>query len=201
MKEVLKCPNCESNYVVFIQELEKYICKSCKHMFHPHKSRKTKRIFISYGHDKHAELAIKLKTDLEALGHFVWIDESEIKAGKDWEISIEKGIAGSHIVLALLTPHAVRRPDGICLDELSFARFHHKQIVPLMVEKCVPPLSINRIQWLDMEDWNISEEKYREKLSMILDVIEGNLPCFEGSQALLLEKLHPIDFRADQFKK
>ncbi|WP_243311176.1 toll/interleukin-1 receptor domain-containing protein [Fundidesulfovibrio agrisoli] len=53
-----------------------------------------RRIFISYGHDEHAELALRLKRDLTASGHEVWIDSEGIIPGTpDWEHSIEKGIA------------------------------------------------------------------------------------------------------------
>ena len=156
-----------------------------------------KRIFISYGHDAHAELARQLKADLEEAGHTAWFDESDIKHGNDWEIAIEDGISGTHVVLAMMTPHAVRRPDGVCLDELSYARFQGKSIIPLMVQDCQPPLSISRLQWLDMQDWDASPERYQQKLALILDAIEGRLRCFEGSQTRLLDELRPINFRAE----
>lgn len=156
-----------------------------------------KRIFMSYGHDEHAPLAARLKADLETRGHRVWLDESEIRHGRDWELAIEKGLSGTEIVLALLTPHAVRRPDGVCLDELSYARFRRLPILPLMVQQCQPPLSICRIQWLDMEGWAGAEEAYANRLERITAAIEDGQPCFEGTGARLVAELQPLDFRAE----
>ena len=83
------------------------------------------RIFLSYGHDEHSDLARALKRDLEARGHEVWFDEDRLMAGADWETRIEQGLqwAASEPdcgrVVLLTTPHSVRRPDGYCLNELA----------------------------------------------------------------------------------
>ncbi len=70
-----------------------------------------KKIFMSYGHDEYEKLALKIKEDLEKLGHKVWFDRSELKAGRDWEIAIENGLKGTQIVLVMMTPYSMRRPD------------------------------------------------------------------------------------------
>lgn len=43
------------------------------------------RIFLSYGHDNYASLAVRLQHDLEAYGHDVWFDVERLKPGGDWE--------------------------------------------------------------------------------------------------------------------
>ena len=53
------------------------------------------KIFLSYGHDVNAPLIEKIKEYLSKdaegnLKHEVWIDTSEIKAGKDWREKIFK---------------------------------------------------------------------------------------------------------------
>ena len=53
-------------------------------------------------------------------------------------------------MVLLLTPHAVRRPDGYCLNEIARALSRGLRIIPLMVVVSESPLSICRIQWLDM---------------------------------------------------
>ena len=90
------------------------------------------RLFLSYGRRDAAELASRLRTDLEKLGYEVWQDTREIRAGKEWEEQIADGLRSVQVVTALLSPHAVRRStdpnnpdnvDSVCLDELTFARF------------------------------------------------------------------------------
>ena len=85
----------------------------------------------------------------------------------------------------------------MCLDELSYARFKGKQILPLMVEKCQPPLSISRIQWLDLQHWDASADHEKRKLAQIREVLDGYQISHEGSQTRLLDELKPIDFGAE----
>lgn len=127
------------------------------------------KVFLSYGHDEYEPLAKKLKADLEEVGIHVWIDKEEIKGTSDWEIKIEEGISNSEWIVILMTNHSVRRPDGVCLDEVSYARFLNKKIAPIMIENVKPPLCIARIQWIDMQNFlnpnknYLNENAYAEK--------------------------------------
>ena len=62
---------------------------------------------LSYRHDSNEAMIEKrkeyLSKDAEGnLKHEVWIDTSEIKAGKDWREKITKGVLESDVVLAVL---------------------------------------------------------------------------------------------------
>jgi len=198
-KEV-KCPNCGAENPIYRKKSNSYICRNedCEHEFELETKQAPRNIFISYGHDEYEALAKKIKEDLEELGHEVWFDRSKLKAGRDWEIAIEEGLKGTQIMLVMMTPYSMRRPDGYCLNELSMACSLRKDIVPVMVKDCIPPLSIHRIQWLDFKEWpKISEENYKEKFAQIRDVIEGKILSFEGSHTFLLTKLKPIDFKVE----
>src|ERR1017187_9972831 len=95
------------------------------------------RLFLSYGHDEHTPLALRLKSDLERHNHEVWFDQARLKPGADWERYIEEGLdwvsAAPGKFLMLLTPHSVRRPNGYCLNELARACSRQLTIIPLMV--------------------------------------------------------------------
>lgn len=166
----------------------------------------SKNIFLSYGHDEFAAAAERLKRDLEADGYRVWFDVERLKPGGDWEIYIEEGIddteAGKGKFVLLMTPHSVRRPDGYCLNELARALVRNLKVVPVMLASCEPPLSICRLQYLDMRDCFPAEERpgaYRKKLERLKDALtskESNLNS-DGAQAKLLANLRPIDFDAD----
>ena len=63
------------------------------------------KIFLSYGHDSNEPLIKKIQDYLskDAEGNLkneVWVDKSEIKAGKDWRERITKGVLESDVVLA-----------------------------------------------------------------------------------------------------
>ena len=87
-----------------------------------------------------------------------WFDTDRLKPGGDWAVYIEEGLEGvayeSSIgrVLLLMTPHSVRRPDAYCPNEIARPLGRSTTIVSVMVVWCEPPLSICRIQWLDMPD-------------------------------------------------
>jgi len=167
------------------------------------------RIFLSYGHDEHIELAMRIKADLEARGHEVWFDRDRIMPGSDYECYIEEGLnwcaalpENSRMVL-LMTPHSVRRPDGYCLNEITAAINRNITIIPVMVIDCSPPLSICRIQWLDMTDCvplAKQGERYELKLGRLIEALEKGMIDFEGAHSYLHHHLKPLDFFADLAK-
>jgi WD40 repeat protein len=152
-------------------------------------------IFISYGRKDSGELAHKIANDLKEKGHNIWLDKEQIKTGLSWEEQIEEAILSHDIFICLLSPHAVRRPDGVCLDEISMARFHNRKIVPVMVLQCRPPLSIYRLDWVDFQEWP-EEKNYKRAFSRILNALQDK-GSVEGSYADVFSKLKPLDFGVD----
>ncbi len=164
------------------------------------------RVFVSYGHDEHSELAEKLRLDLLERGHEVWFDQTELTVGEDWELQIETGLdwlaekRDRARMIVLMTPHSVRRPDGYCLNEIARAVSRRIGIIPVMVAQCEPPLSICRIQHLDMSRCTPVSEKeseYAESLRVLLGAIEGKGPDVEGFAARKATVLNPIDFSVE----
>jgi len=164
------------------------------------------RVFLSYSHDPHAVLADRLRQDLEQRGHQVWFDRTKLRPGDDWETAIENGLEwvaeepDGGVVILLMTPHSVRRPDGYCLNEVSFAVLRRIRIVPAMLVTVEPPLSITRMQWLDLRDCVPLAEReacYERKLPILLSALEKNALDFDGGQARLLRVLGPIDYQHD----
>ena len=85
------------------------------------------RIFLSYGHDANEELVCLIRADLEARGHDVWFDKTEIKAGDDWRRAILDGIDRRNQVLSFLSKHSTRDP-GVGLDEIAiYERINEKE--------------------------------------------------------------------------
>src|SRR5262249_38917238 len=142
------------------------------------------RLFLSYGRRDTAALATRLRADLEARGFEVWQDARQIRTGKEWEEEIKDGLRSTQVVIALLSPHAVRRSldpnnpdniDSVCPDEISFARFAQppKPILPVMAVSCEPPFSIFRLDYTDMTQWSQSEDQYRIGFERIVHGLEA----------------------------
>ena len=157
-------------------------------------------IFISYGHDEHENLIIKIAEDLRKDNIEVWIDYDCLYGSSQWEQKIETGIQASNWVIVFMTNYSMRRPDGYCLDEISFARFHNKQIMPIKIQNVPPPISIARIQWLDMseyaaEDGQIDEAYYKKKKEELIEILSGlkEMDYYVDANYLLLNHLKPLD--------
>ncbi len=183
----------------------------------PAKQRSSPRLFISYGRKDAGDLAARLKGDLENNGYKVWQDTEEIRTGSDFTAEIEEGLRNTQIVVALLSPHSVRRsasrdsPDGqdsVCLDELSFARFvvqPSRPILPVLVHPCEPPFVICRLDYIDLTQWSDSDQRYREGFERLIREIEatsiGKGPRYRSWE----HELRPWDFspflelKRDQF--
>lgn len=167
------------------------------------------KVFLSYGHDANAPLVERIRNDLAAAGHEVWIDTAEIKAGDDWRRSILEGITGSDWTLGFLSRHSIRDP-GVCLDELAIA-LHAKggTIATVLVEaeaEVRPPNSVSHIQWLDMRDWadRHAEGKaafdawYGSKLAELLKLLNSETAQrFAGEIAGLADRLQPAAQQSD----
>ena len=155
-----KCPAC-GNEMTIIKRF--CLCPECGFSCELEQNDKQKLyssryVFISYGHDSFAPLATRLRDDLRARGHYVWTD-LELKVGDDWEVHIESALEDtiSHkpngCFMLLMSQYSVRRPDGYCLNELAKAvRFGLFTIPVKVVSEIEPPLSIARIQYLDMSE-------------------------------------------------
>lgn len=169
-------------------------------------AEKKLRIFLSYGHDEYTAIANRMKNDLECRGHEVWFDADKLKAGKVWEEYIEQGIdwvseqPDKGRIVLLMTPHSVRRPNGFCLNELARALDRQLRVVPVMVVEVEPPLSICRVQWLDLQDClpvKKRRKRYVYKFEQLVDALENDALDFEGIHCSVRAVLHPLCYRAD----
>ena len=202
------CPKCGSENTHLEKKKQKYVCEEddCRHEFLLVKPVVPLRIFISYGRDEYATLAQRLKDDLLKRGHEVWFDKDRLKEGGYWEHYIDEGLnwvskdPETGRVVFIMTPHSVRRPDGYCLNEIAKALTKSVPIVPVMLVYSEPPLSIYRLQYLDMQDCFPPEEKivsYDRRLERLVLALEEKKLDFEGVQSRLLKTLNPISFAAD----
>jgi len=161
------------------------------------------RIFLSYGHDDYASLALRIKRDLEAQGHKVWFDLERLKTGGDWERYIEDGLDFCSAVpdcgrfLLLMTPHSMRRPNGYCLNELARAYGRNLPVIPVMISTVEPPLSIGRLQYLDMRECFPAEQQYKKQSQQLLNALAEKQVPFEGVQQRLLHYLDPVSYGDD----
>lgn len=165
---------------------------------------RVKRVFLSYGHRDGAAFAERLRSDLERAGISVFHDQRDVRQIDQFDADIERGIDTAHALLAVLSPHAVRRagdignPDGrdsICLNEIRHANKTRKPIVPVMIERCEPPLLVNLHDYIDFAGWSESADLYRAQFQRLMheltQAVDGRRVPSE-----LLHHAQPWDFSA-----
>ena len=112
-----------------------------------------------------------------------------LQPGCDWETYIDEGIhwassdpATGYVVL-LMTPHSVRKDDGYCLNELARAIHRKLTVIPIKLIEVPIPLSITRIQFLDMRNAiPISEHSvaYHGHFEDLILALESGRIYFDG---------------------
>jgi len=140
-----------------------------------------RRIFISYGRRDATALAEKIRAELVGRGFDVWVDTSELRAGRSWEEQIIDGLRGTDVVVALLSPHSTRKSetgedDSVCLDELALARYGQpsKPIVPILaVTGASIPLTVLRLHYLDFVNALSSDLIFKHKLDELVTAIDA----------------------------
>jgi TIR domain len=139
-------------------------------------------VFVSYGRSDAAEFVDRLVAELDRRGFDVWHDITGIQPGSRWEDAIADAIDACNAVIAVLTPHAVRRQtsggiDGVCLDELSYARFgpYPKPVIPVKILECQIPFSIYRLSYVDLLEWSQSSQVFNRGIDQIVRGLEAAL--------------------------
>ena len=148
-----------------------------------------------------SSLAERLVGDLTEAGYDVWRDKDRMLGGRDWDIQLADAIRNADLLLALLSPHAVRSStlhdprgdDGVCLDEIATARFSSPRvpILPVLTAPCSPPFLIQRLHYLDGTRYQ-ENSVYASLLQQIITEAERLL---KGEpERTRLERLHQLSF-------
>jgi len=147
-----------------------------------------------------------MKDYLNKNGFDVFFDSDKLRAGDDWEHKLEVAIVGHQKFIFFITPHSARRPDGYCLNEIALALVHKKNIISVMIDFEIPPLSIVRTQYLDFQELSkndklnneTNDELFETKMQYLVDVLKGEKEIdTDGVQAKVFSDLKPIDFTQD----
>lgn len=117
------------------------------------------KIFFSYSRLDSA-FALRLAKDIREAGVDIWIDQLDIPAGEHWDVEVEKALTHASCVLVILSPASTASNN--VQDEISFALFSGKKIIPVMLEDCVAPFRLRRIKRIDFS------KNYLEGLNQIL---------------------------------
>lgn len=126
-------------------------------------------LFLSYSR-RDSAIGERLRTDLEASGHHVWIDTDDIRGGEQWRASIAMGIAKADRVLLLVSPNSMQSQN--VAREISVADDHGKPILPIVIEPSEIPAEF---QYLlsGVQELRFEGRPYESTLTELLEDLGG----------------------------
>ena len=105
-----------------------------------------KTYFLSYARADDA-MALKIANDLIAARVKVWVDQYDILPSQHWDRAVEVAVRSCEGMIVILSPRAVDSPN--VADEVSVAIDMKKDLIPILIEPCVLPLRMTRMQFID----------------------------------------------------
>ncbi|MBL8147395.1 MAG: toll/interleukin-1 receptor domain-containing protein [Anaerolineae bacterium] len=126
-------------------------------------------IFLSYSR-RDARLMRRVRADLRAEGFAVWTDENLKPGTPSWMHGIEDAIGSAMCIIVLLSPDS-RKSEWV-EKELSTAKIHRKQIIPLLVrgdERTALPILLSNTQYADVR----TEADYKRRMRDLTRVLHN----------------------------
>jgi len=123
-------------------------------------------------HAKEDQLVVQdFSKRLHQDGILTWLDEKNLLPGHDWKIEIDNAIDHSDFVLVFLSQASCQK-TGYFQREVRYALKQQQMrpegqrfIVPVLIESCQPPRSLQRIQWVKLWE-NGAYESLRKALML-----------------------------------
>ncbi|MGI4881049.1 MAG: toll/interleukin-1 receptor domain-containing protein [Janthinobacterium lividum] len=102
--------------------------------------------FLSYSRTDE-DFALRFAHDLIAAGTQLWVDQFDIRPSQHWDREVEAAVRRCQGLVVLLSPRSAESPN--VADEVSVAIDQRKIVIPIVIEKCTPPLRMTRMQFID----------------------------------------------------
>ncbi len=107
---------------------------------------KSAQVFISYKSEE-LEFAGQLRDHLQAWGFTTWLDKDNLQPGTSWRRQIDQGLAGSQIVIGVVTPGAVDSEH--VLNEWAWALDNRRLLLLIQLK----PTDLKKFHWLGSIQW------------------------------------------------
>jgi hypothetical protein len=102
--------------------------------------------FFSYARED-SEFALNLARELRKAGANVWLDQLDIREGRQWDREVQTALAKCDEMIVVLSPAACDSEN--VLDEVGFALDHRKSVIPVIKSTCDIPYRLSRRHYVD----------------------------------------------------
>lgn len=132
-------------------------------------------LFISYAHED-AGFVERLRSQLSARDHQVWLDTQDIEPSDRWRGSAQEGIERSDAFLFVLSRTSLG--SRACLEELDYAVSLNKRLIAICVEEAAAdankPQALDELSWIMMrpqDDFDRGVETLMRALETDLELV------------------------------
>ncbi|HEY2358469.1 MAG TPA: toll/interleukin-1 receptor domain-containing protein [Phenylobacterium sp.] len=102
--------------------------------------------FLSYAR-LDERVALRIADALIAAGVSVWVDQYDIRPSQHWDRAVETAVRGCEGMIVILSPRSADSAN--VADEVAVALDGRKDIIPILIAPCTPPLRMTRMQFID----------------------------------------------------
>jgi hypothetical protein len=125
---------------------------------------KSAKVFIAYSKiDRDREVAEEIREILCEQECIPWMDVYNLLPGQDWQLEIQKNIRNSDFFIVILSNTSVSK-KGFIQKEITIASSMLAEmpegrifIIPIKLDECTVPASLEKRQWLDWASVNSKE--------------------------------------------
>jgi CheY-like chemotaxis protein len=110
-----------------------------------------KQVFISYHHED-ADSAENLMNKIKGAGFDSWIDSEYLRAGEEWQVSIDQAIKSAFALIVIMTPNA--QASEYVTYEWSFAWGAGIKVIPVMYKQTLLHPRLKTLQYLDFTNYS-----------------------------------------------
>ncbi len=112
------------------------------------------KLFFSYSHDDKSYVRELSESIRKTLDHDIWLDK-KLAGGQKWWNEILDQIEKCDVFIYILSPLSVS--SIFCVAEYTYALALNKPFLPIELKKCVIPSSLNAIQYIEINDLEITQ--------------------------------------------
>lgn len=144
-------------------------------------------VFISYAHEDRPK-ALQVSDFLENSGFSPWIDIRKLYAGQEWELEVSRAIEDADAFIACLSKRSVSKRGHVQAELKKAYRILEKMpegkvfLIPVLLEKCDPPLAMRHLHWVDYSTSN-GRSSLLQGLKLAVDVSRHRAIASEGLQS------------------
>jgi WD40 repeat protein len=130
-------------------------------------------IFVSYSRED-IDVAGRLIADIHEAGHSTWFDKRTIRAGENWQLAIERGIADADVFLLVLSVAAAH--SNWVKTELCFAHERHLPILTAQVSSIDASEYPEPIRGENLQVISLVGEEYDEGVRKLITDLRPVVP-------------------------